>query len=108
MEKDLVVTDPRGRVIRCSVWYWENHVLVKHPDLKGYENFAESALQSPTDDCIYASHRQPSRHVYYGPFRGRLEIKVVVAFPAQDVEGKVVSVTAVSRRPDGEELIWHG
>jgi hypothetical protein len=107
MDKDLVVTDPRGRVIRCSVWYWNNHVLVKHPDLKGCETSVERALQSPTHDCIYASRHLASRCIYYGPFKGRLEIKVVVDFGQPEDEGKIVSVTAVSKRPDGEQLIWH-
>ena len=107
MDKDLIVTDPRGLTIRCSVWYWDNHVLAKHPEMKGCETFVEHALRAPTHGCIHTSKQRADRHIYYGPFKGQLEIKVVVAFSSSQDEGIVVSVAAVSKRPDGEQLLWH-
>ncbi len=106
MSEDMEVTDPRGRRIRCPRQYWDNHVLAKHPDLKGCETYAERALRSPKHGCIYTSKTQVNRHIYYGELRSNIEIKVVVQFDSED-EGTVVSVTACSRRPNGENLIWH-
>lgn len=103
---DIEVTDPRGFVIRCTREYWETHVLVSHPDLKGCEKVVERALQSPTHGHVYTSNSRPDRHVYYGELRRRVEIKVVVEFNAKN-EGRIVSATACSRRPNGEKLLWH-
>ena len=101
----IEVTDQLGRVIRCSEKYWKDHILGKHPDLEGSEEFVRGALVSPLHGCIYASKTHETREIYYGTFRGRLEIKVVVDFGSPD-EGLVVSATVSSRRPDGEKLKW--
>jgi hypothetical protein len=106
MEKDIDVRDPRGKRIRCSVWQWEHHVLIYHPDLAGQEALVEKALCAPSGGYIFTSHHKDGRCVYYTPFRNRLEIKVVVGFDQAGIEGDVVSVSIVSRRASGEIMIW--
>jgi hypothetical protein len=106
MDRDIEIRDPRGYLVRCSAEYWNKHILVKHPDLAGCETYAEGAIQQPTHHCIYASKSHDSRVIYYGALRKRIEIKVVVQFDDVD-KGTIVSVTACSKRPEGEKLVWY-
>ena len=104
MGKEIRAVDGRGYVVSCSAAYWESHVLRRHPDLQGHEDDARRAIEESRP--IFASKTAAGRCVYYGRLTGRSpEIKVVVAFDANNV-GLVVSVSACSRRPGGEAIIW--
>ena len=104
MGKKIKAVDARGYTVTCSGEYWDTHVLVHHPDLAGHEEDAKRAIE--TKSYIFSSVSRPDRHIYYGPMRGRRsEIKVVVAFNRQNL-GIIVSVSAVSRRPGGEKIVW--
>jgi hypothetical protein len=106
MHKGIEVTDRRGYVIRCCGERWVGKILRDHPELENCETYIERALRTPTYNCIFLSNKRRDRHIYYGEFKGRVEIKVVVQFDTPN-EGTIISASPVSHRAPGEKLIWH-
>ena len=88
------------RRVRISKSYWDYIVNVKHPSMRGLDEFVKSSLTEPVE--VRRSKRDRSVHLHYGKFKAKLLVCTVVKF----LNGDGFIITAyLTRRMIGDS-IW--
>ena len=77
--------------------YWDYIVSVKHPSMRGLDEFVRSSLVEPIE--VRRSKRDESVHLHYGKFEAKLLVCTVVKFLSGD--GFVITAY-LTRRMIGE------
>jgi hypothetical protein len=86
--------------IRINKSYWDYIVNVKHPSMRGLEEFVKSSLTEPVE--VRRSKRDHSVHLHYGKFKAKLLVCTVVKF----LNGDGFIITAyLTKRMIGDS-IW--
>jgi len=94
------VVSKLNRKIRINKSYWDYIVNVKHPSMRGLEEFVKSSLAEPIE--VRRSRRDQNVHLHYGRFEAKLLVCTVVKF----LNGDGFIITAyLTRRMIGES-IW--
>lgn len=94
------VVSKLDRRIRVSKSYWDYIVNVKHPSMRGLDEFVRSSLTEPVE--IRRSKRDRSVHLYYGRFEAKLLVCTLVKF----LNGDGFVITAyLTRRMIGDS-VW--
>jgi hypothetical protein len=94
------VVSKLNRKIRINNSYWDYIVNVKHPSMRGLEEFVKSSLTEPIE--VRRSRRDQSVHLHYGRFEAKLLVCTVVKF----LNGDGFVITAyLTRRMIGDS-IW--
>ncbi len=79
--------------------YWDYIVSVKHPSMRGLDEFVRSSLVEPIE--VRRSKRDESVHLHYGKFEAKLLVCTVVKF----LNGDGFVITAyLTRRMIGESM----
>ena len=99
-EPFFVVVSKLNRKIRINKSYWDYIVNVKHPSMRGLEEFVKNSLTEPIE--VRRSRRDQSVHLHYGRFEAKLLVCTVVKF----LNGDGFVITAyLTRRMIGDS-IW--
>jgi hypothetical protein len=94
------VVSKLNRRIRINKSYWDYIVNVKHPSMRGLDEFVKSSLTEPVE--VRRSRRDRSVHLHYGKFEAKLLVCTVVKF----LNGDGFVITAyLTRRMIGDS-IW--
>ena len=94
------VVSKLNRRIRVNKSYWDYIVNVKHPSMRGLDEFVKSSLTEPVE--VRRSERDQSVHLHYGKFKAKLLVCTVVKF----LNGDGFVITAyLTRRMIGDS-IW--
>ncbi len=105
-EFQFEATDPRGRIVTCTLDRWLFHILDFHPELSGREEDIKKAIERPDFGIIYQDVDRENRDVYYyTPAHERRSFKVVVQFDETN-KGEVVTAFRADSRKSGERMIW--
>jgi hypothetical protein len=98
------VTDPRGRIVRCTWKQWNNHILAQRNWMEGWQDEVKAAIEGPSIG-IYADAHHHNREVYYRlrPVQTRY-LKVIVEFSGN--MGVVITAYPVNSPKSGERMIW--
>jgi hypothetical protein len=89
-----------NRRIRINTSYWDYIVNVKHPSMRGLEEFVKSSLTEPVE--VRRSKRDRTVHLHYARFDAKLLVCTVVKF----LNGDGFIITAyLTRRMIGDS-IW--
>ena len=102
MSSDLLfeVVSKLKRRIRINNSYWDYIVKVKHPSMRGLDEFVKLSLTEPVE--VRRSKRDYSVHLHYGKFEAKLLVCTVVKF----LNGDGFVITAyLTRRMTGDS-IW--
>ncbi len=99
MAEMLRCVDLWGRDIVLYEDIWENHVIVDHSIMDGYETFIESVLGSP--DVVTHDSKYPNGENYYQagalpPPDDRQFLKVCVRFESDPLTGKRVGIVVTT------------
>lgn len=108
MSCEFEVGDYQGKLVRCSHWRWEEHIAAKHLEMVNQQEAVKLTLSNP--EYRYVSGRFPDRRLYYRrgilpPPYEREFLLVIVNYPADLLEGRVLSAYKTRRTKDGDELI---
>ncbi len=111
-----------GEVLRCVDYRqeimlteqcWQDHILVQHPELEGYESAVEHALTAPEFVNNDATHPNRESHYCRSPLPANyvgVYVKVVVEYGAADAhscyDGEVVTAYLVDRPKPRERRKW--
>ena len=89
-----------NRRIRINKSYWDYIMSVKHPSMRGLEEFVKRSLGEPIE--VRRSKRDPSIYLYYGKYEARLLCCTIVKF----LNGDGFIITAyLTRRMIGDS-VW--
>lgn len=94
------VVSKLDRRIRVSQSYWDYVVNVKHPSMRGLQEFVKSSLTEPIE--VRRSKRDPSVHLHYGRFEEKLLCCAVVKF----LNGDGFMITAYLTRRMVGDSVW--
>ncbi len=94
------VASKLGRRIRVTKSYWGYILNVKHPSMRGLEEFVKSSLTEPIE--VRKSKRDRSVHLYYGKFEAKLLCCTIVKF----LNGDGFIITAYLTRRMVGDSVW--
>ena len=86
--------------IRVTEAYWNYIVNIKHPSIKGLEEYVKVALKKPVK--VIKSLRDETIFLYYGEFKDKF---ICVVVKHLNTEGFIVTVYLTRRMVSGE-VIW--
>jgi|SRR5579859_4627349 len=99
-------TDPRGRIIICTLETWLFHILSNHPELAESADDIRRAIEKPQYGFIYRDVDYENRDIYYyRPSSQKYSYIVVVEFDEMN-RGEVITAYRISKRKSGERIIW--
>ena len=103
------ITDPRGYSICCSKERWDDHILVLHPEMVGFEEEVKLTIQKPSLP-IFQDVDYQDRNVYYYTYRAnrdkRKYIRVIVSIDEDKKTGYVVTAFMTYNVKPNERKIW--
>ncbi len=86
--------------VRITKGYWNYIVSIKHPSIKGLEDFVKNALANPIE--VRRSRSDPSVYLYYGVFMDKL---ICVVVKHLNEEGFIITIYLTRRMIVGE-VVW--
>ena len=109
MSREFEARDYEGKLVRCSHWRWDEHILAKQAEMVNQQETVRITISHP--EHKYRSGRFPHRKLYYRqnvlphPYE-REYLLVIVNYPVSlGEEGRVLSAYKTRRIKEGDVLI---
>ena len=74
---DIVLTDPLGRQITLHDRTWYGHILRRHPEMRGWRDQVERAVEQPVE-IRFSAYDPDCRTCYSDIIRAGMMIAVVI------------------------------
>lgn len=105
-------SDKDGITVICSSGTWENHIVAKHPEMKGCDAYVKASIEKPYQ--IYQDSKHPNTKIVYRPFIlpkpfHTQYLRVAIKYRKRMFEGLVGYVStafACQNKREGDILIW--
>ncbi|MCL2171115.1 MAG: hypothetical protein FWB71_03085 [Defluviitaleaceae bacterium] len=92
MSNIFTAKSPLGYVVSCTQSQWDNHILARHPNMRGNEAIVANTISNPHK--IHPSKEPPGRDVYFahsGNTNEKLQFMKVIVAPPVNNEAEVIS-----------------